>query len=276
MQVKHNESNQKVDERLKRIQENQERIASRTRDNRDDVDNRITGLKTLNSKLMSRMKELNIVLERTLERANQRKQAKINKEGNQRTKDKAHAIRVKENEFRNTQVQVAKNHKEILELRKKLSQISGVQQILEMEEQVKNITEQKLRWEKKIKEIESKVKESGKLLNQMEDDEDFILKHKSLVEELRMWKEKVKRSEEQREKDTKSRQNQKEMYAGLARENAQLKEMINKVRLDKNLPESKINDEGQLETTMDDEGLTEEEITKLQSAKQALQNKLKD
>lgn len=47
-----------------------------------------------------------------------------------------------------------------------------------MEAQVKSIQEQKARWEKKIKEIEAKVKESGKLLNQMEDDEDFILKHK--------------------------------------------------------------------------------------------------
>jgi hypothetical protein len=34
-----------------------------------------------------------------------------------------------------------------------------------MEAQVKQIQEQKIRWEKKIKEIEVKVKESGKLLN---------------------------------------------------------------------------------------------------------------
>jgi hypothetical protein len=34
-----------------------------------------------------------------------------------------------------------------------------------MESQVKQIKEQKIRWEKKIKEIETKVKESGKLLN---------------------------------------------------------------------------------------------------------------
>jgi hypothetical protein len=52
------------------------------------------------------------------------------------------------------------------------------------------------------------VKESGKLLNQMENDEDFMLKYKSLVEELRVWKDKVRRSEEQRAKDQHAKANQ--------------------------------------------------------------------
>jgi hypothetical protein len=75
---------------------------------------------------MNKMKELNIVLERTLERANQKKLARINKEGNNQNRDKAHQIRVKENELKNTQMMQGKHHKEIMELKKKLSQISGV------------------------------------------------------------------------------------------------------------------------------------------------------
>ena len=67
----------------------------------------------MNAKLMGKMKDLNVVLERTLEKANQRKLAKINKEGNNRGKDKAHQIRVKENELKNTQMQIGKNYKEI-------------------------------------------------------------------------------------------------------------------------------------------------------------------
>ena len=66
------------------------------------MDLKINQLKTTNQKLMNKMKELNIVLEKTLEKANQRKLAKINKEGNTKTKDKAHQIRVKENELKNT------------------------------------------------------------------------------------------------------------------------------------------------------------------------------
>jgi len=55
---------------------------------------------------MGKMKELNVVLERTLERANSKKLARINKEGNTRTKDKAHQIRVKESEMQNTKVMI--------------------------------------------------------------------------------------------------------------------------------------------------------------------------
>lgn len=89
-----------------------------------------------------------------------------------------------------------------------------------------------------------KVKESGKMLNQMEDDEDFILKHKQLVEELRMWKEKVKKSEELREKDQKSKTTQHQMLESLQNENTQLKMQITKIRQEKNLPETKVNEAG--------------------------------
>lgn len=75
---------------------------------------------------MGKMKELNVVLERTLERANSKKLARINKEGNTRTKDKAHQIRVKESEMQNTKVMIEKNKNEIGELKQKLSKITGV------------------------------------------------------------------------------------------------------------------------------------------------------
>ena len=61
---------------------------------------------------------------------------------------------------------------------------------------MKQIKDQKSKWEKKIKEIEFKVKDQSKMLSKLEDDEDYLLKHKALVEELRMWKEKVNRSEQ--------------------------------------------------------------------------------
>ena len=52
-----------------------------------------------------------------------------------------------------------KQHKEIMELKKKLSQISGVQQILEMEETLKNAKDEKFQLERKIKDTEQRVKE---------------------------------------------------------------------------------------------------------------------
>lgn len=83
-----------VDQRLARIQANQERINSR-KPKQDEVDIRINQLKNMNGKLMGKMKELNIVLERALEKANQKKLAKLNKDGNSRIRDKSHQIQVK-------------------------------------------------------------------------------------------------------------------------------------------------------------------------------------
>ena len=48
------------------------------------------------------MKELTTVLEKTLEKANQKKLAKQNKEVNVKPTDANHQIKVKENELKNT------------------------------------------------------------------------------------------------------------------------------------------------------------------------------
>lgn len=226
----------------------------------------------MNGKLMGKMKELNIVLERALEKANQKKLAKLNKDGNSRVRDKSHQIQVKQNELQNTQVQITKNNKEISELKRRLNQISGAQQIIELEEQVKLIKDQKVAWEKKLKDIELKVKESGKLLHQMENDEDFILKYKSLVEELRVWKDKVRRSEEQREKDLRTKANQLQLLEQLQQENSVLKEKIEKVRRDKNLPDLNENNEGQVEMVTP----TDEDMMKLEHARDALERKIRE
>jgi len=66
-----------------------------------------------------------------------------------------------------------------------------------MEETLKTVKDQKLAWERKIKDAEQRVKDQGKMLAKIEDDEEYQIKQKSLVDELRMWKEKIKRSEEQ-------------------------------------------------------------------------------
>ena len=71
------QGNKDVDERLARIAAAHDRINSRKKGPQDEVDKRINELKTMNTKLMGKMKELNIVLERSLEKANQKKLAKM-------------------------------------------------------------------------------------------------------------------------------------------------------------------------------------------------------
>lgn len=81
-----------------------------------------------------------------------------------------------------------------------------------------------------------------------------------------MWKEKVKRSEEQREKDVRSKENQIQMLEALQNENSQLKGKISQIRQEKNLPETKMNEAGQIEYVQDNEPAPED-ILKLESAR---------
>jgi len=69
---------------------------------KDETDHKIEKLQNINSKLMSKMKELNVVLENTLDKANNKKIAKMNKETNAVKTDVGHQIKVKEVEVKNT------------------------------------------------------------------------------------------------------------------------------------------------------------------------------
>ena len=51
--------------------------------------------------------------------------------------------------------------------------------------------------EKKVKELERQHKDQGKALEKMSNEEEFQAKMKILVDELRVWKEKVKKIETQ-------------------------------------------------------------------------------
>lgn len=93
---------------------------------KDESDLKIDKLKGINTKLMSKMKELNGVLERTLEKANQKKAAKMGKEVNVIKTDANHQLRVKEGELKNTKAQIDKYQKDIGDMQKKLGQAQGV------------------------------------------------------------------------------------------------------------------------------------------------------
>ena len=62
---------------------------------KDETDAKIEKLRGINSKLMNKMKELNVVLEKTLEKANNRKMAKAGKEIHVLKTDSKHQILVK-------------------------------------------------------------------------------------------------------------------------------------------------------------------------------------
>jgi hypothetical protein len=73
--------------------------------------------------------------------------------------------------------------------------LSGVDRLLQLENKLREGLAEKSELEKKVKELERQHKDQGKALEKMSNEEEFQAKMKILVDELRVWKEKVKKIE---------------------------------------------------------------------------------
>lgn len=87
---------------------------------RNDGDAKVEKLQNMNSKLTKKMKQLNQVLEITLDKANTKKQAKLNKEQHVIKSDANHQIKVKDGQLKNAKNQIEKYNKDIADMKKKL------------------------------------------------------------------------------------------------------------------------------------------------------------
>ena len=56
--------------------------------------------------------------------------------------------------------------------------------------------------------MEIKSKEQGKALEKLNNEDEYQQRLRSLVDELRVWKDKVRKLQDQQEKEEKSKQNQ--------------------------------------------------------------------
>jgi hypothetical protein len=82
-------------------------------------------------------------------------------------------------------------------LQAKVDDLSGVDRLLQLENKLRDGLAEKADLEKKVKELERQHKDQGKALEKMSNEEEFQAKMKILVDELRVWKEKVKKIETQ-------------------------------------------------------------------------------
>ena len=99
----------------------QRQVLKRTQ--KDETDQKIDKLRGINGKLMNKMKELNTVLEKTLEKANNKKIAKMNKEVHAAKVDPRHQLLVKQGELKNSRNQVEKHQKDIADMSQKLNNV---------------------------------------------------------------------------------------------------------------------------------------------------------
>ena len=75
---------------------------------------------------------------------------------------------------------------------------------------MKDSLQEKSDLEKRLKELEKQHKNQGKALEKLANEDDYQHKMKSLVDELRVWKEKVRKLEVQQEREENSRKQQSE------------------------------------------------------------------
>lgn len=87
--------------------------------------------------------------------------------------------------------------RELGQLQAKVDDLSGVDRLLQLENKLRDGLAEKADLEKKVKELERQHKDQGKALEKMSNEEEFQAKMKILVDELRVWKEKVKKIETQ-------------------------------------------------------------------------------
>ncbi len=79
--------------------------------------------------------------------------------------------------------------------------------LLNLEQKLKESINEKTELEKKVRDLEKQHKSQGKALEKLANEEEYQAKMKGLVDELRVWKEKVKKLELQQEKEENSRKN---------------------------------------------------------------------
>ena len=159
--------------------------------------------------------------------------AKLNKQKDVIKTDPDHQMRVKEGQLKNTLVQIAEHQKEIASLKKALGQASGVKVMLSLEEKLRDSREKKVELEKRIKELEMRQKEQAKQLERLSNEEDFQLKLRGLVDELRVWRQKVHKLKEQQEKEEHNKKTQQEMLKQIQIDNEKFRQVINHLRQEK-------------------------------------------
>ena len=110
----------------------------------------IDRLKGTNTKLRNRIKELNTKVEEAIEKAGRKKVHNSAKEtgGNPLNKDPQHILRVRDKEIENAKKQIEMNDREILRLSQKIEELSGVEKIIALEQNLHEAKEIKQTLEK--------------------------------------------------------------------------------------------------------------------------------
>lgn len=129
--------------------------------------------------------------------------------------DTPHMLRVKEKEIENCEQQYESYQREIKTLEYKIEEVSQVGKMMEMEQEIREHNQV-------ISDLKKVIKDKELILENLAKSDDPSYKIKNMINEIRMWKEKIQKREELYERNEGSLQLQTEKLPEVEKENEEL------------------------------------------------------
>lgn len=176
-------------------------------------------LRSINYRLRNRLKDLNDKVEKAI---NKTQTKRILAARNKTTFDLAHKNRVKDKELENAQKQLNSYTTEIESLRAKTEATSQVGKMLDSEQEIRDNMQI-------ISDLKKAVKDKELILTNLAKNENPSYKISNMINEIRMYKEKIQKREDLYEKNENTQQSQDDNLAKLDEENSRLMTKIQSI-----------------------------------------------
>ena len=204
----------------------------------DDLDETMKGkkkkktLKKQNYLFRQKLKELNEMVEKAIDRTYVKRMLAARKKT---VVDVGHRNIVLDKEMDNAEKQIEAYKKEINSLNVKIDEISQVDTMLDREQGLKENKAEIIELKKTIKVLEKQSKDIGKELLKLTEGDDYNYKIRNLIDEIRMWKEKIRHRQEVYDKAENTTHLQTERLSNIERDNAKLMSKVENLNCDINL-----------------------------------------
>ena len=173
-------------------------------------------LRSINYRLRKRLKDLNEKVERAIDRTDTKRMLAARKKPQFSVE---HRMQVKDKEIQNAEQQLESYHHEIESLTAKIEQISQVGVMLEKEQEIREHTQA-------IYDLKKTVKDKELILENLAKSDDPSYKVSNMINEIRMWKEKIMNREALYEHNESTMQTQSEKLSEIENENEELMKRI--------------------------------------------------
>lgn len=193
------------------------RVAKNRLGKEEDEKDKVLGkLRSINFRLRKKLKFLNEKVEKAIDRTETKRILAARKKA---PVDTAHQIMVQDKEIENAQNQMEAYQREMAKLQAKIDQLSQVGRMIEMEQETRE-------HKSAISELKKEIKDKELILENLAKSDDPSYKISSMINEIRMWKEKIHHKQEVFEKNESHVASQNERLPEIEKENDEIMSQI--------------------------------------------------